>query len=106
MKPLLLKLIDFLKVSVPLAIKKYAPQIAMKIFGKAGGLYTWFVSVVLKKTWKEVKPSVIEIIYKIHRTIVDKKNIKELEKNETNGATSNEKVQDELDFLNGTKPKP
>ncbi len=106
MKPLLLKLIDYLKVAVPLAIKKYAPQLAMKVFGKTGGLYTWVARLGLKKAWKEIKPYAVEAIYKLHRTIVNKKNIKELEKNETNGATSSEKAEDELNFLNGNKPKP
>lgn len=98
------KLVAFLDGFVPSAIKKYAPSLLLWIGIRANGFYLWITTVALKKAWKELEPCLAKLAYLWDRSAIDKKNIKELEKNETNGATSNEKIKDELDFLNGGEP--
>lgn len=101
-----LKFVEHLKISIPLATKKYITPMIIKALGVSGGFYTWLVNTVLKVGWQKAKPYTMEFLYKIQRSITDKKNLKKLKENESNGATSNEKIEDELDFLNGNKPKP
>jgi hypothetical protein len=84
-------------------LKKTAPLLLAKIGVKASGFYVWATTVALKKILNWGYPYVIKLGKIWDRARIDRKNLKELEKNETNGATSDEKVQDELNLLNGNK---
>ena len=96
-----------LKLSVKLlgnAATKALGRFLLSLVGMSGGLYTWFATVQLKKLWKWLYPILKAAVYTIDQKPIDDANIKELEKNKTDGATLNEKIKDETNFLNGSKP--
>lgn len=121
--------LDKIDLLVPVAIKKYAPELsaalkelslkvttkilgnmATKAIGKyilkvigSTNAYLFLVTTLLKRFWKWAYPNLKKVFYLWDRKDIDNENIKKLEENETNGATSDEKVKDELDFLNGNK---
>lgn len=87
-------------------LKKAAPLLLKSIGIKSTNLYVWITTVGLKKLVDFAYPYIVKYSYLWDRKKIDKKNLEELKKNETNGASSEEKIKDELDFLNGNKPKP
>lgn len=86
-------------------LKKIAPLLLKSIGIKTTGFYVWITTVGLKKAVDFAYPYIVKYSYLWDRKKIDKRNEEELKKNETNGATSDEKVKDELDFVNGNKPK-
>lgn len=101
------QIVEFIK---PYLTKTYLKQLAplfLKSIGvKASGFYIWLTTVGLKKFVNWAYPWIVKFTYLWDRSAINKKNEKKLEENKTNGATSDEKVKDELDFLNGTDTKP
>lgn len=88
-------------------MKKAASFLLTKIGINPSGLYLWFTANAMNKAWKKYgQPFFDRLTYKLDRKKIDDANLAKLKENETNGATSEEKISDELDFLNGNKPKP
>ena len=85
-------------------IKKAAPHLLKSIGIKSTNFYVWITTVGLKKLVDWAYPYIVKYSYIWDRKNIDKKNLEELKANETNGATTDEKIKDELDFLNGNKP--
>ncbi len=121
------KAFDYLKVVVPPAIRKFAPQIAdilkaqsiklgekllkgwatkavgrliLKVVGMSGGFYTYFVTRFLRKTWDIAKDYLKEKAY--FESVMNKaeEQLPKLEENKKD-IPLNEKVKNESDFLNG-----
>lgn len=89
------------------AMRKAASFLLLKIGARASGFYLWATTKGLSTAWKKYgEPFFSKLTYKLDRKKIDDANLLKLKENETNGATSDEKIKDELDFLNGNKPKP
>lgn len=100
-KSYLTQLFEKLKQSMPEWIKKYAPLIAMKVFGKAGGLYTWVISLGMKEIWKIGWPKIRRILFIWDENKINKENVDHYENTE---GTKDEKDNELTDVLNGNKP--
>lgn len=87
-------------------MKKAASFLLTKIGINPAGVYLWLTTTAMVKSWKKYgEPFFNKLTYKLDRKKIDDANLAKLKENETNGATSSEKIEDELDFLNGNKPK-
>lgn len=123
------KLLEILKSLSPL-IKEYAPQLSkslkalslkiaarllrgaatkalgkmiLKLIGLSGGIYTYFVTKYLKKAWDYALDFVKKQAYIESVLNKAKEQLPKLEENKKD-IPLDEKVKNESDFLNGTKP--
>lgn len=95
------KAVAFLKVFIPMVIKKYATAFLLNLLRLSGGVWSWVISFALMFVWDKVEKEIESEARVQDQKDIDDANLTKLNADKAAGAAVETIIKDETNLLNG-----